>query len=821
MTVKGTKLPKVLGSFDSVSWEGSMKRIFAWCLAGVMACMLFGCRQQTAVEPVSTAEPAATTAAEEPAATATETPAEPEHLIREEAVKQIIYMIGSNSFRDVAPADLTAYADAGALSDGCGAYMAIAVGGGYLTADGALDAGGTLSHAEARALLSVDERLAAAADALPNDAEPLTQDELDALLTAVDSALTDVRLQDDFFLYTNRVTLRNHYVDDEHTEWSQYGETGATVKARETAMLDALTASDAYAEDTPEYRVKKTVALLNDTDARNAAGAAALQPYFDRIDACTDIASFITVSAQITRETGSSPFFWIRGTNDKATNGYYLYLSSMTLGIAGLTDDPAPYMDGYCALLCDLFAAAGMAADADAVRAMVEMQNLTATDTPFDAACEYITYVISVADLDKVMTNMDVAGYLDTLGLSTETVMIENYNYYRLLNACLIEKNLESFKLIAKQDLLLNGAAYLSEEIAAKSDAISGCFDAIIMGDAPETATAAKDGYVCAYAGLDSAGTVEYLKNFFGHDLPQAYANAYVSAETEKRLTDMTDTLIATLRKRLEANDWLSDSTRAAAIDKLDHITVNLVKPTYYAHPTDFATLVSAYFSCKGLALQNDIAACNDPAVYKKHWRMLADEANACYLPECNSINIPSGILMWPFAADGMSDAQLYGAIGAVIGHELTHGFDEQGSQYDKNGLLVNWWTDADRTVFEQKQKTIEDYYAKWPYRAGKVQDPAVTISETVADLGGLAMVMEILDGDTDAQAAALTQFSYVWAETATDAGLDKLATTDVHPTKRVRVNAAMAALPEFYACFGVTEGDGMYYAPENRVSLW
>ena len=199
-----------------------------------------------------------------------------------------------------------------------------------------------------------------------------------------------------------------------------------------------------------------------------------------------------------------------------------------------------------------------------------------------------------------------------------------------------------------------------------------------------------------------------------------------------------------------------------------------------------------------------------------------ADIVNAFYIPVTNSMNIFAGILNKPVYDKDASYAANLGAIGMVIGHEIGHAFDNSGAQYDEIGRKINWWTEKDEAEFKKKQEHFVEYYSRFEVIDDVVQDSEITIGENMADFAGMQCVMDILEGDKEAQKEALESYARVWARLGTEKYVtDVRFLSDVHSAANVRVDAIVSSLDQFYELYDIQEGDEMYVAPENRLKLW
>lgn len=318
--------------------------------------------------------------------------------------------------------------------------------------------------------------------------------------------------------------------------------------------------------------------------------------------------------------------------------------------------------------------------------------------------------------------------------------------------------------------------------------------------------------------------------------LPVPMDNLYIQAYcTEQQRQDMLDIIadvVAYYRQMLESVDWLGDETRAKAVEKLDNLRVNAVYPDVlgdwsrldFAGTEDGGSLLAANAAVQEfvIALQSDKI---DTAVDKDKWDQLTMRTalvNAMYNPQDNSINILAGILNGEVYNEDMSYEQKLGGIGTVIGHEISHAFDTNGAQFDKDGAIANWWTDEDYAAFQARAAKLAAWYDGFIPWEGATYSGQQVQTEAIADMGSLKCLLAIAaqqeDFDYD---AFFRQYATVWRMQALPAYLVTLVARDTHPMRYLRVNATLAQFDDFVDFYGIQPGDGMYVAPEDRVALW
>lgn len=320
-----------------------------------------------------------------------------------------------------------------------------------------------------------------------------------------------------------------------------------------------------------------------------------------------------------------------------------------------------------------------------------------------------------------------------------------------------------------------------------------------------------------------------------GEAVGQIYVKRYFPLEAKQRMQQLVANLQTALGERIDVQDWMSDSTKAVAHEKLDAFYVKVGYPDKWK---DYSTLkvTDSYLvnilQCSEWAIQTMIKEKLNQPVDKDEWHMTPQTVNAYYNPTTNEICFPAGILQPPFFDMEADDAFNYGAIGVVIGHEMTHGFDDQGSQFDKNGNLCKWWTDADRERFEERIAVMRTFHDSIEVLPGLYANGSFTLGENLADHGGLSISLQALqnamkenplaekDGFTPEQRFFLA-YSGVWAQNIRDEEIRKRVATDPHQLGKWRVNGQLPHIDAWYEAFGITESDPMFIPQDKRVKVW
>ena len=320
----------------------------------------------------------------------------------------------------------------------------------------------------------------------------------------------------------------------------------------------------------------------------------------------------------------------------------------------------------------------------------------------------------------------------------------------------------------------------------------------------------------------------EMSVNLFSDVMSVYYGRKYFGEEAKTDVTGMIDKIKNVYRGRLQQNDWLTEETRNKAIEKLDKMKVFVG----YQEDVDPGTKELHLDPNKSFfELSEDIAQFGkrytidhfDEPIDKNKWSGSAFDINAYYNPESNSINFPAGILQAPFYDKNQSTEKNYGGIGVVIGHEITHAFDSNGADYDENGDMHNWWTKADSKAFDKRIKAFEDQWNGLEIYGTKVNGK-LTVTENVADAGGLSSTLQVLKTDMTKPNLKdyFENYANIWKQKASLQYNKYTMVQDVHAPNELRVNQQLKNLPEFYEAYPqIKEGDAMYLAPSKRISLW
>lgn len=309
-------------------------------------------------------------------------------------------------------------------------------------------------------------------------------------------------------------------------------------------------------------------------------------------------------------------------------------------------------------------------------------------------------------------------------------------------------------------------------------------------------------------------------------DTGKLYIEKNFTEEKKSAINQMVDEMIEEYETMLQEEDWLSQTTRDRAIGKLKALRLRI------GAPEDMDRYLTSYVPDPNKSYLENVMALRRETSEKQYdsygqpvdrtvWQILPQELTPCYYPTDNSINIPVSVLEAPYFDAAADEAGNLGALGTIIGHEITHAFDDLGSQYDENGDFANWWTAADRKAFDERAEKIINYYNTYKTPDAMRQDGRQTLGENIADLGSMRCLTRIVEKKKLPAEKFFESYANAWASTS-DALSDAIVSgMDEHAADKVRVNAVLGCCELFYQTYNVKDGDGMYIKPENRVGLW
>ena len=425
----------------------------------------------------------------------------------------------------------------------------------------------------------------------------------------------------------------------------------------------------------------------------------------------------------------------------------------------------------------------------------------------------------SYDDLLKEYPDFDLKALFDAMYIKVKEISISQPSAVKEAIAILNDTPIDQIKTYIKWQLINSASSYLSDDFSKENFEFYGK----IMSGSEEQSPRWKRA-------------VEVVNSSLGMAVGRIYCDKYFHEDAKKRMEKLVDNLLKAYSERINNLDWMSEETKAKAQEKLSAIYVKVGYPNKWI---DYSSLEinkdDSYWDIVKKASKFEVDFMLDKLnrpVDKDDWYMTPQTVNAYYNPTTNEICFPAGILQYPFFDMEADDAFNYGAIGVVIAHEVTHGFDDQGCQFDKDGNLVNWWTDSDKENFTQRTKVMEEYFNQIEVAPGLYANGAFTLGENIADHGGLQVAyhafknatkdapLEVIDGFTPEQRFFIS-YANVWAGNIRDEEVVRRTKVDPHSLGKWRVNGALPHIGAWYEAFNITPESPLYLAPEKRVSIW
>ncbi|MEM8983898.1 MAG: M13-type metalloendopeptidase [Pseudomonadota bacterium] len=643
----------------------------------------------------------------------------------------------------------------------------------------------------------------------------------------LDNMNTEVRPGDDFFQYVNGAWLDKTPIPADKASYGNFTVLREDSQANVRKIIEESAAGD-FALGSDEQKVGDLYSSYLDMEQRNAVGLAPLQAEFASIDAIEDKRGLATWLAAANKQGIGLPFVVGQYADFEDPNRYMVYAAQSGLGLP----DREYYFDPN-----DKFVEIRTAYQ-DHLTAMLTLAGIDNPDTA--AATVYaleealagghmkkektrdmvaIYNKLPLAELPELMPSFAWDEFLAEAEIADiDGLVVMQLDYMRGLDQLIQETPVDDWRTYLKWRVIDAKATQLTSEMDAQNFAFRGTTLLGIEEQQP----------------MWRRG-VNVVNRNLGEVVGKVYVKRHFPPEAKAKMQELVSNLIKAYEISIRDLTWMSEETRTEALDKLSKFTPKVGYPDEWRDYSDLAInggdLYGNLKRAAEVRYAQAIARQNDP-VDRNEWAMTPQTVNAYYNPPLNEIVFPAGILQPPFFDLAADDAVNYGAIGAVIGHEIGHGFDDSGSTFDGNGVLRNWWTDADRAEFKRRtSKLVAQYSAFKPF-----DDLAVngqyTLGENIGDLGGLSIGLlayklsldgaeaPVLDGFSGVQRVFLG-YAQVWRNKYRDEALRNLINTNPHSPSMYRTNGAVRNVPEFYEAFDVSVDDELYLPPEERVKIW
>ena len=653
------------------------------------------------------------------------------------------------------------------------------------------------------------------------------------LSTGIDPANLDtsVRPGDDFFQYAAGGWMKSHPLDSEHPE------NGAFVDLSEQNTLRIQELILQYA-GTPQEKGslgQKIGSLYNlrmDSVRLNREGWTPIKPVLERIAAIKDRKEYQLVTAQIDRRGEETMMYGIGvGADMRNASMNIVSVGQGGLGLGTrdyyLNDDEQTVRvrEAYKTFMKNLFQMVGN----DSVTAQKKMEAVMAIETRI-AKASYSR--VELRDISKNYHKMSYNQLVtDFPGIDWGNVFLASgfpaFDWVDVgqpepiheVEKILAEASLDDLKTYAEIKIISGATNVMSDDFRAEAFRLSSVLSGVKQ-DRPRWKRA-----------------VGSVSGVLGEAIGKLYVEKYFPEPSKKRMLELVHNLQKALAQRIDEATWMSAETKAKAKDKLSNFIVKIGYPDKWKDYSglqvcDSLSLYENMGNISEFFLLDQLKRKVNKPVDKTEWLMTPQTINAYYMPTTNEICFPAAILQPPFFDPNADDAMNYGAIGGVIGHEMSHGFDDQGSQFDKTGNQNNWWTEADKKNFEQRTKVLEDAFGKFEAVPGKFINGKLTLGENIGDNGGLNIAfrafqnamkehpLQKADGFTPEQRFFLS-WGRVWAANARPEYTEYIITVDPHSPNKARVNAALPHINAWYDAFGIKKGDKLFIPKKQRAQIW
>ena len=646
---------------------------------------------------------------------------------------------------------------------------------------------------------------------------------------AIDLSNMDLNINpaDDFFRYCNNNWLKNNPVPEEYTTFGAFTEIDLRTEKLIQDIIKEVSEDANAKQGSIAQKIRDFYNAGMDTVAINKRGRSELMPYFEKIDALNDKADLATLLGEL-HSDGFGGFFNAFGSSDPKNAQMvimHLYQGGLSL----------PDRDDY-------FEEASQEMREKYVEHVAKMFQLTGTDSvPAQDIAERIlafetelaknsltrlerrdpnrTYnKRSRAELQKMTPVFNWDNYFNAAGAPAfDSLNVGMPDFISALNGIILNTDLRTLKDYLDWKIIHGSASMLSDDFVEEN---FNFFSKYLYGQEMQQPRWRR--------------VLNATSGCLGEAIGQLYVEKHFPAEAKERMLDLVGNLRTALGERIKKVEWMSDETKAKALHKLDCFNVKIGYPNKWKDYSKLEVAPDSYFQNfhRFARFENevDMAKIGKP-VDKEEWFMTPQTVNAYYSPDMNEIVFPAAILQPPFFNMDADDAVNYGGIGVVIGHEMTHGFDDEGRKYDEKGNLNEWWTEEDAARFTERTQQLVKLFNEFELRGNHINGE-LTLGENIADLGGLniawdayqmtdeAKANQSIDGFTPAQRFFIS-YGTIWRNNIRDKALERRIKEDVHSPAEARVNRTLGSMPHFYEAFDVPEGSKMYLAPEERAAIW
>jgi predicted metalloendopeptidase len=644
-----------------------------------------------------------------------------------------------------------------------------------------------------------------------------------------------VKPSDDFFRFVNGNWLDKNEIPADRTRWGSFDELRKKTDDDMKVILNEALQNPAYTNETDQGKALNLYRSIMDTVSRNKLGIKPLEPYLKKINAVKNVSDLKKLLIEMETEGGIG-FFGVGVSTDAKNSNRNVV--NVGLGSLGLPDrdyyvsdeaDSKEKREKYHAHIIKMMSYLGEKPDQAKASADKILTLEIAMATPrldrVERRDRRKTYnPMTVAELQKLTPTINWEDYLTGVGLPVvDTLIVSQPKYMTALETIFKENKVEDWKAYMRWTLLNRSSGMLSTEIG---NANWDFFGKTLTGAVKQRPLEER--------------ALQTTNGSLGEALGKIYVEKMFPAEAKEKAKKMIDNVFLAFENRINNLPWMAKSTKLNAIEKLKKSNVKIGYPDKWK---DYSKVTIVAPSAGGTFFDNmkniskwrndqNFAKLNKP-VDKTEWFMSPQTVNAYYNASYNEIVFPAAILQPPFYDYKADEAVNYGGIGAVIGHEISHGFDDSGSRYNADGNLVNWWSDEDLKQFTELGGALADQYSQLEPLPGIFVDGKFTLGENIGDLGGVSAALDglkihlkksgnpgLIDGFTPEQRFFIS-WATIWRSKARDEAIKNLVKTDTHSPGQYRAYVPLQNVDAFYEAFNIKPGDGMYIAEDKRVRIW
>jgi putative endopeptidase len=635
-----------------------------------------------------------------------------------------------------------------------------------------------------------------------------------------------VRPQDDLFGHVNGRWLAETEIPSDRSSWGPFVQLADAAETQVHAIIEDLAERVSSGADVDEdaRKIGDLFHSFMDTETINARGTAPLRPLINAVNGLRDVRDLAAFLGEFERTGGHGLFGSYVDTDSKNSDRY---LFNLVQGGLGLPDESyyrdekfADVREKYAAYLTRLFTLAGQESPEAAAATVLAIDTRIAAGHWERAETREVqkTYNLKTkAELVELCPNFDWDAYVTNLGGSDETlaeVCVRQPSYFEHLSTVLDEVSIDEWRAWLLSHVLRAAAGYLTDDFVETNFDFYGR----TLNGTPELRARWKRG-------------VAFVEGAIGEAVGKEYVARHFPPTSKAMMDDLVANLLAAYRQSISQLDWMTEETKERAYEKLATFRPKIGYPEKFRDYSGLQVsrddLLGNVAAASAFETDRELAKIGSP-VDRDEWFMLPQTVNAYYNPGTNEICFPAGILQKPFFSADAAEAENYGGIGAVIGHEIGHGFDDQGAQYDGAGNLNDWWTPADKAAFEVKsKKLIEQYDAFEPRNLpGEHVNGSLTVGENIGDLGGLTightayLIARGGSAEVEERQRLFMNWAYCWRTKRRKELDQQYLTIDPHSPPEFRANI-VRNLDEFHEVFGTASGDGLWLDEDDRVRIW